>query len=136
MKANRWSFTDGMISYADRYESKCKADTWYGFKSKQEIGNASKSFKGKGTGYLRYTNCFNESYKRYNEYDNTVEVYLKGVMVSKTNPGNIRGLRFVYKEDDELTLKEEYAIIKILQMGLDCVGMRNIIQYLIYLVEV
>ena len=138
MEANGWSFTDKIISNADWYRKTCSAsqnpkisETWYGFNNMQDIGSASKYLKGEGSVILTYGNCHED---RQDKPDNVVKVYLNGVQISQATSGERKELNFDYEENDILTLKEEYGIIKIYLMELNCGGKRNIIHYLIYMV--
>ena len=138
MDANGWFFTDDIISKASWYEDTCSAsqnpqipETWYGFNDEENIGSASKYLKGKSSGILIYSNCFEH---RQDEPDNWVQVNLNEVVISQATSGEVKELNFDYEENDVLTFKEGYGIIKIHQLGLDCGGKRNIIQYFMYLV--
>ena len=138
MEANGWVFTPGICSKYDSYKDTCStspnpvmSEAWYGFNNMQDIGSASKYLKGEGSVILIYGNCYEP---RQDDPDNWVKVYLNEVQISQATSGEVKKLNFNYKENDELTFKEGYGVIKIHQIGLDCDGKRNIIHYLIYLV--
>jgi len=124
MEANGWIFTEDIVSKNYNFADTCKAsqnsqtsETWYGYNDYGDIGSASKNLKGKGSGILIYSNCFED---RHDEPDNWVKVYINEALISQATSGEVKEINFDYEENDVIKIEEGWAIIKIHQMGLDC----------------
>ena len=58
---------------------------------------------------------------------NKVNVYLNGVQISNAKSGEIKKIDFDYDDNDVIKLEEEYGIIKLHQIGLNCARKMSII---------
>ena len=132
MIANGWVFSYEMTPSKDpSFQNTCSAsqnsqisETWYGYSHQEIIGTASKQLKGKGSGKLIYGNCFENGKENPS---NKVNVYLNGVQISNAKSGEIKKIDFDYDDNDVIKLEEEYGIIKIHQIGLNCARKMSII---------
>ena len=132
MIANGWVLSYEMTPSKDpSFQHTCSAsqnsqitETWYGYSNKEIIGSVSKQLKGKGSGKLIYSNCFEEGKENPS---NKVIVYLNGVQISNAKSGEIKKIDFDYDDNDVIKLEEEYGIIKLHQIGLNCARKMSII---------
>ena len=132
MIANGWVLSYEMTPSKDpSFQHTCSAsqnsqitETWYGYSNKAIIGSVSKQLKGKGSGKLIYSNCFEEGKENPS---NKVIVYLNGVQISNAKSGEIKKIDFDYDDNDVIKLEEEYGIIKLHQIGLNCARKMSII---------